>query len=1775
MQDVNDNSPEFERQSYRATVSENLPPGIRVLQPVAKDKDSGLNSKIRFSLLGENVERFQVDPSSGEVTTATILDREETSLYHLTLMAQDSSGTEPRASAVNLTINIIDMNDNSPVFEFSNFNVNIPDRVKVGQFVFGIKAVDLDEGDNGRIVYSISGKDYQKFVINQQSGVIKTAEELALNGQGIDKVYSLVIHASDQGAEPKIASAELTILLRPAHLFPTFSYMVESIIVLSEDVPEGKLVCKIVASSPKKGSIANIRYAIAGGNSRNALKIDSTTGDVTVSNIGLDYETSQQYEVWVEAADSDRPSLRSVVKLVVNVTDSNDNAPIIQNMLYRSQIIEEESPPQFVAKINATDADSNENGQISFRLINDFDGTFEIDADSGEIYTSMRMDREETESFELIVEAVDQGMPQLTGTSSVIVTILDKNDNPPRFTRLFSVNVTENAEIGSFVIKVTSSDLDIGENANATYSFTENPGGKFSIDSITGNVTVAGHLDREQLDEYLLKVAAVDGAWKAETPLTITIQDQNDNAPEFEHSYYSFNFPELQRHVAFVGQVTATDRDKLGPNSVISYAFQQPSDVFSIDPATGELFSKKTIKYKHTQLESSPENMYSLTILATDNGKPPMYSECLININVVDANNNSPKFEQNEYLSPIPEDALIGQRVVQIIAHDNLDFGINAEIDYLIIGGNGTNNFILNKYDGWISVSRPLKQIPGVVYTLNVRAIDKGVPPQQDERTVVIVVTGENKFIPVFTALSYQVIVPENEPIGSTILIVSASDNDDGPNGMIRYTISGGNERKEFNVDSVSGAVTILQPLDYDIIQEYHLNITAKDLGFKIKYAVAMLTITLTDINDNAPTFNQTTYNAYLAENLPEKSFVYKILATDKDSPKNAIIQYSITGGNGKDLFEIEPTSGILISKGSFDYEETNMYNLEVLAINPDSPLFGTTKIYVYITGVNEFYPKFIQPVFHFDVSESAEIGTSVGIIEATDKDSGDDGNVYYLLVGSSNDKGFNIHPKTGVINVARNLDRETQSRVVLTVMAKNYGSIRGNDTDEAQVIISIQDGNDPPEFILSFYESNISEGASIGTRVVTVRAVDKDVRPLNNQFSYSIIGGNGNQSFKIDPQNGQIETSRKLDRETIPIYNLIVGAIDTGIPPQTGTASVKIFLSDINDNSPTFEADGLIGYVTENEIPGTAIMTLSATDPDLPPNGAPFTYYLIGGRHKTFVTLEKHTGLMKTSRSIDRESTPDLDILVEVEDNGKPKMRSQHTININVLDQNDSPSTPRIVHIMIYIMNNVIPIEKIADIRPNDPDVTGEYKCKMKKTETNHFTIVDGCNLQISPEIKLHSYSLSISGNDGKHADVLSTVDVEFKSIDNYTISNSITIRLENMTGQQFLTNYYTSFTDLLKSSLSPGDELILYSIRENNNTLELSIAVKTSTNNEYRVPSVVLEKLNKKIDAINQLLPAYNVIIGYSPCSLSDVCANGGLCSEKIKAHDDIRILDSQHLIFTSPVINHEFVCNCPDGYTGIQCDKRQDPCSPNPCQSDGQCRRQGYDFQCLCPAHREGKICQMERGDSCSSNPCRNGGSCRESQDGLSFFCLCRPGHRGNQCETVSDSCRPNPCLFGGLCAVLKPGGYTCTCADGRYGRHCERATYGFEELSFMEFPVLDSATNDISIIFATTKQNGILVYNYGNQSGGRSDFIAIEIIKGKAVFSFGGARTSITSVFVGGSEGNLANGNWHKVTATRNGRVMSLSVSKCTENGDICIDCRPGDSTCYSDDIGPTG
>ncbi|KAJ8688393.1 hypothetical protein QAD02_024188, partial [Eretmocerus hayati] len=391
--DVNDHSPEFGRQEYKASVMENLPAGAWVANPSANDKDEGLNAKIRYSILGEKADKFSVNASTGEIVTTEKLDREQAAVYHLTLVAQDSSPTEPRASAVNLTIFVGDVNDNSPKFSSPKYTAYIPDSTSRGDFVFGAKAIDDDDGLNARLEYRLLGGDARLFTIDTRSGVIRSNEKLTRGNQQQRGSYQLEIEAKDSGAEARKTRAELVVHLWERQLFPSFKPATTTNFVVSEDVPEGRLITTLAASTPK-GPASELLFGIAGGNLGDALRIEPRTGEVLVAS-GFDYETAPRLEAWVEVRDSGNPPLRSVVQLLVNVTDANDNAPVIEPAVQNASVLEEEYPPLLVAKISARDVDSGPNGEVTYHLLDDFEQTFVIDETTGEISTNAKLDREE------------------------------------------------------------------------------------------------------------------------------------------------------------------------------------------------------------------------------------------------------------------------------------------------------------------------------------------------------------------------------------------------------------------------------------------------------------------------------------------------------------------------------------------------------------------------------------------------------------------------------------------------------------------------------------------------------------------------------------------------------------------------------------------------------------------------------------------------------------------------------------------------------------------------------------------------------------------------------------------------------------------------------------------------------------------------------------------------------------------------------------------------------------------------------------------------------------------------------------------------------------------------------------------------------------------------------------------------------------------------------------------------------------------------------------
>jgi len=650
--------------------------------------------------------------------------------------------------------------------------------------------------------------------------------------------------------------------------------------------------------------------------------------------------------------------------------------------------------------------------------------------------------------------------------------------------------------------------------------------------------------------------------------------------------------------------------------------------------------------------------------------------------------------------------------------------------------------------------------------------------------------------------------------------------------------------------------------------------------------------------------------------------------------------------------------------------------------------------------------------------------------------------------------------------------------------------------------------------------------------------------------------------SFEIDPSQGTIRTIKYLDREKLSRYELIVAAIDNGSPPQTGTTQVLIRLSDVNDNPPFLDVFNRRGTLKENSAENTLAAKLQPSDEDLPPNAGPFTFSLVGGKHQNFFKVDKASGDIRSLVKVDRELTPELEIEIEITDSGSPPLASKYLIKIDVLDENDNPSQPRQLTVLVQTLNGVFAGGVFAPVRPKDPDTTGDYKCKIKSGATKLFQMKPDCYLHTGRLVNVEDYNLTVIGNDGIHDSVTSQVYLTFDKFDAAAQDMSLVIRIHESLAPPALARLFRLISF---HGSSAGRVQVLSIVKDEKNT---DFFVAIHSNREYvskqKAKAVLLTELS-----FVSIVPGVNVTVGYDPC-LSNPCQNSGFCSTSTKLQSQTVIVEAEDIILNSPKFVQKVECACPATYEGENCQLNSNPCEPNPCETGAQCTQLGYDFQCQCPQFRTGKRCQLEKTSSCDRNPCQNGGTCRESNLGT-FFCLCRPGYQGNVCETSLDPCQPNPCQNGGECISKKPN-YQCKCPDNFYGTNCEKSTFGFGELSYMKFASLDPNTNDISITFSTLKENSLLIYNYGRQSGGRSDFLAIELVEGKAVFSFGGARTAITKISI---NKYLSSGRWYKVTATRNNRVASLSIEDCTESGEFCKLCQAGDEKCFAKDIGESG
>uniref|UniRef100_A0A9J7XTV8 FAT atypical cadherin 4 n=1 Tax=Cyprinus carpio carpio TaxID=630221 RepID=A0A9J7XTV8_CYPCA len=1709
--DVIDNTPSFSQNIYDIEIEENTLSGTDVLQVFASDADEGTNGQIRFSIAGGNLNSdFRIDSVTGVISVAKLLDREMRSAYSLLVQAADR-GSSPRVDRTTVNIMLLDVNDCAPVFELSPICLCLITSVLFfeGSLVFAVTVTDEDSGSNAQLHYSLTGRNSEKFRIDPIRGAITANEKLTGSSE-----VTFTVHVKDGGTNPKTDSTTVTVRFVTGGDFPQIRIK-EKVFTFPENQPTNTVVTKVTGSSPRAGSLS---YYIASGNLDNAFHIDQLSGELSIKK-PLDYENIEKYVLWIEARDQGFPPYSAYEKVEIAVLDVNDNHPTFEQEPFHAEILENLSP-QRVLIVSAFDQDSGPNGQLDYAIIEgNKENSFSINRATGEIRTTRPLDREKVSQYALRVKATDRGSPPKSTAVKVLISVLDVNDNAPRFSKIFSATVPENAPVGFTVTRVTTTDEDAGANAISRYSISD-ASLPFIIHPSTGDITISRPLNREDTNHYIAKVSAHDSGWTVSTDVTIFVTDVNDNAPRFSKPSYYLDYPELTEVGSIVTQVSATDPDE-GFNGKIFYFIRSQTEYFRINSSSGEIFVKQQLRYQNSSGHSNINvNRHSFIVTASDRGIKPLMSETTVIINVVDSNDNPPTFESSFYFTPVTKSVKVGTKLLKVTAHDHKDFGMNSEIEYAVSGGNSSSKFRLDKQTGSVTVASSLTADTNKVYLLEITASDKGNPPLSAKTTVKIAVTEENHHTPEFSQNQVTVTVSEGLTVGTAIRTVSARDKDKDKqlNGLVMYNISSGNDEGLFSIHSQTGVLSLAKPLDYETKQKHELRVSATDGGWIAKTSYVTVNVLVTDVNDNPPVFDPVEYFPVVQENVPSGTTVVKMNATDKDSGPNALMAYVIQSSDS-DLFIIDPNTGIITTQGFLDYEAKQVYHLTVKAFNvPDEERCSFAYVNIQLKGANEYVPRFVSKQYYFEVSEAAPKGTVIGEVFASDRDLGEDGIVYYLIFGRSRKRGFSINKKTGQIYVSGPLDREKEEKISLKVLAKNSGSIRGADIDEVLVNITILDANDPPVFTQELYDVQVNEGLSPGGLVTFVSAEDSDSVPSWSRFTYAIAASYEKGTFTINPQTGQVSVASELDRETVPVYNLTVLAVDSGSPAATGSAILIVTLEDINDNGPTLETTS--GEVMENQRAGTSVMTLSSSDPDLAPNQGPFSYSLIStGAASSYFTLSP-SGELTTSREIDREQISDFYLPVIIKDSGIPQMSSTGTVHIKVSDQNDNPSESRSAEIYVHYFGNMFPGGSLGVVKPQDPDIQDTFHCSLTPPAAVLFSIPTGtCDLRSNSRSTDGTFDLSVRSSDGIHDAVNSHVRVFFIGFNNATVDNSILIRVVSQSISDFLTNHYLSFLRIANSQLAGlGTGVQIYGVFELNNNTFLMAAVKRG-HGQYVNPSGVATFFQ----SIKEILHRQNGVkidsVDYDPCS-HNPCQNGGSCKRRLGVGPDMKTEESVPVILVSNRPLQPYACNCRPGYAGTLCETDIDECQPTPCHNGGTCHNLVGGFSCSCP-------------EGFKNYP---GG----------FNCLCKSGFAGKACESIINYCECNPCFNGGSCQN-RVEGYYCHCPFGVFGKHCELNSYGFEELSYMEFPSLDPNNNYIYIKFATLKENALLMYNHDNQTGDKAEFLALEILEGRMRFSFNlgsGTYKLMTTI-------RVSDGQFHTVIARRAGMAASLTVDLCGE------------------------
>ncbi|CDQ84518.1 unnamed protein product [Oncorhynchus mykiss] len=525
--DINDNPPSFPETDITVEISESAVPGTRFPLESAFDPDVGSNALRTYDITTNNYFYLDVQTQTdgnkfAELVLEKSLDREQQASHRYVLTAVDG-GQPPRTGTALLVVKVLDSNDNVPVFDQPVYSVSLQENTPAGTLVIQLNATDLDEGQNGEIVYSfsnhISSRVKDLFAIDARTGRIEVRSEVDFEESSL---YQIFVQAKDLG--PNAVAAHCKVLVKIMDVNDnapdiTFSTVTESV---SERAAPGTVIALLSVTDKDAEENGKIHVEIL-GDVPFKLKPSFRNYFTIVTDGPLNRENADSYSVTVVARDTGTPSLATSKSIKVQVSDENDNAPTFTQPIYDVYVTENNVPGAYIHAVTALDPDVGQNALISYSIMEcDIQGMsvktyVSINEETGYLYALRSFDYEQLKDFTFMVQAKDAGSPELFSNATVKVIIVDQNDNPPSVIAPLGKNGTareplpRSAEPGYLVTRIIAMDADDGENARLSYSIQRgNENGMFRMDWRTGELRTARRVstkrDPNQMYDLLIEV---------------------------------------------------------------------------------------------------------------------------------------------------------------------------------------------------------------------------------------------------------------------------------------------------------------------------------------------------------------------------------------------------------------------------------------------------------------------------------------------------------------------------------------------------------------------------------------------------------------------------------------------------------------------------------------------------------------------------------------------------------------------------------------------------------------------------------------------------------------------------------------------------------------------------------------------------------------------------------------------------------------------------------------------------------------------------------------------------------------------------------------------------------------------------------------------------------------------------------------------------------------------------------------------------------------------